>query len=151
VTRYDRRASSRCRYLRTTTIPRTGCQASSPPNGWAAPPPDPVAGNVLRPEQYAELLELLGFERQHARLQVYGHRLPSSSDVVEWMKGTSLTRFKSALDPGDYERFVDEYSRRLIKVIGDQSPYFYAFKRILLWGRLGTSSSSYPPAIVSPQ
>ena len=42
-------------------------------------PADPVAANVLRPEAYAELLHDLGFERQHVRLQVYGHVLPSTS------------------------------------------------------------------------
>jgi trans-aconitate 2-methyltransferase len=97
---------------------------------------DPVSTNVLRPERYAELLHHLGFVEQHVRLQVYGHVLPSSSDVVEWTRGTTLTRFAAALEPDAYERFVDRYRERLVRVIGDQRPYFYAFKRILLWGRL---------------
>lgn len=100
-----------------------------------AAPPDPVADNVLAPEDYAELLDQLGFERQHVRLQVYAHRLASSADVVEWVKGTSLTRFKSALGE-DFEQFVAEYRRRLLETIGDRSPYLYPFKRILMWGRL---------------
>src|SRR5439155_2281774 len=45
------------------------------------PPPDPVRG-VLPPEDYAVLLEELGFARQHVRLQVYGHRLASTTEVV---------------------------------------------------------------------
>lgn len=100
-----------------------------------AAPVDPVA-NVLKPEQYAELLDGLGFERQHVRLQVYGHRMASSADVVEWVKGTSLTRFRSVLDDADYADFLDRYRARLLEVIGDRRPYFYAFKRILMWGRL---------------
>ena len=36
----------------------------------------------------------LGFVEQHVRLQVYGHHLDSTADVVEWVKGTSLTRFQ---------------------------------------------------------
>ena len=96
-------------------------------------PPDPVATNVLRPEQYAELLHSLGFAEQHVRLQVYGHVLPTSADVVEWVRGTSLTRLG---DRGRDPEFVDEYRRRLLGVIGDASPFFYAFKRILMWGRL---------------
>jgi trans-aconitate 2-methyltransferase len=100
-----------------------------------APPADAVAANVLDPVQYAILLDHLGAERQHVRLQVYGHRLARSADVVEWVKGTSLTRFQRVL-PGDlYERFVDEYRRRLLVAIGDTAPYFYPFKRILFWGR----------------
>jgi trans-aconitate 2-methyltransferase len=100
-----------------------------------APPPDVVAANVLDPVQYAILLDHLGAERQHVRLQVYGHRLARSADVVEWVKGTTLTRFQRVL-PGDvYDRFVDEYRRRLLAAIGDTAPYFYPFKRILFWGR----------------
>ena len=97
-------------------------------------PPDPVEHNVLVPEAYAALLHDLGFERQHVRLQVYGHVLASTSAVVEWVKGTSLTRFRAVLG-ADHERFVDEYRRRLVADLGDHRPYFYAFKRILLWGR----------------
>lgn len=96
-------------------------------------PPDPVEGNVLTPERYSEVLEQLGFDRQHVRLQVYGHRLASADDVVEWVKGTSLTRFKAVLSDEDYTSFLDEYRRRLRRALGEQRPYFYAFKRILMW------------------
>jgi trans-aconitate 2-methyltransferase len=98
-------------------------------------PPDPVDVNVRPPEEYATVLHDLGFARQHVRLQVYGHRLDRTTDVVEWVKGSSLTRFAAVLDRGDYERFVDEYTTRLVAELGDRSPYFYTFKRILLWGR----------------
>jgi trans-aconitate 2-methyltransferase len=97
------------------------------------PPPDPVATNVLAPEQYATVLHRLGAARQHVRLQVYPHVLASSADVVEWVKGTSLNRFFTALPTELHEPFVAEYRRRLLAVIGDHAPYFYAFKRILFW------------------
>ena len=42
------------------------------------PPPDPVAVDVLRPEQYAELLFDLGLADQHVRLQVYPHVMATS-------------------------------------------------------------------------
>ena len=98
------------------------------------PPPDPTA-LVLAPETYAEILEDLGFSRQHVRLQVYPHHLDSSADVVEWVKGTSLTRFKARLSPELYDQFLERYRERLIAVIGDRKPYLYTFKRILFWGR----------------
>ena len=101
------------------------------------PPPDAVAANVLRPEAYAVLLDELGCDVQHVRLQVYAHHLASSADVVEWVKGTSLTRFKEPLGPERWDEFVDRYRARLLDVIGDRSPYLYPFKRILLWGRRG--------------
>ncbi len=97
-------------------------------------PPDPL-DHVLDPARYAEILDDLGFVNQHVRLQVYGFHLPAAADVVEWVKGTSLTRFAARLDDATYAAFVNRYRERLVEVLGDQRPYFYAFKRILLWGR----------------
>ncbi|HET9601454.1 MAG TPA: methyltransferase domain-containing protein [Acidimicrobiales bacterium] len=91
---------------------------------------------VRRPDEYAEILDSLGFVRQHVRLQVYLHHLAGSADVVEWVKGTSLTRFRNRLEPDVFEAFIDRYRARLLEVLGDRSPYPYAFKRILFWGRL---------------
>lgn len=98
-----------------------------------SPPPDTVAATVLAPEQYAILLNHLGAARQHVRMQVYGHTLDHSGDVVEWVKGTSLTRFQKLLSAELFEQFVGEYRCRLLEAIGDTSPYFYPFKRILFW------------------
>ena len=100
-----------------------------------APPPDPVLG-VLTPEAYAELLYSLGFAEQHVRLQVYGHVLGSSAEVVEWMRGTSLTRIRSRLPEALFDEFVARYRTRLLERIGEQAPYFFAFKRVLLWAQL---------------
>jgi trans-aconitate 2-methyltransferase len=99
------------------------------------PPPDPVAQNVLPPEQYATVLDELGAVDQHVRLQVYPHHLESVGAVVEWVKGSSLTRFTKLLDPVLGEQFVDAIRTRVIDALGDQSPYFYPFKRILMWAR----------------
>jgi trans-aconitate 2-methyltransferase len=97
--------------------------------------PDPVAVNVLRPEEYAAVLDDLGVTRQHVRLQVYAHHLASSAEVVEWVKGTTLTRIRRATDDAGYEAFLDRYRDRLLSVIGDRAPYTYLFKRIHLWAR----------------
>ncbi len=99
------------------------------------PPPDPVQRNVLAPERYAEVLDDIGFGRQHVRLQVYAHHLASTAEVVEWVKGTSLTRFKGDLGVEQWDRFVEAYRQRLVAVLGDRSPFFYPFKRILMWGQ----------------
>jgi trans-aconitate 2-methyltransferase len=98
------------------------------------PPPDPTLG-VLAPEAYAELLFSLGYAEQHARLQVYGHVLGSSADVVEWVRGTTLTRFKSRLPDDLFAAYVDRYRQRLLERIGEHAPYFFSFKRVLLWAR----------------
>jgi trans-aconitate 2-methyltransferase len=98
------------------------------------PPPDP-ATRVFAPEEYAELLDQLGFGEQHVRLQVYVHHLDSSADVVEWTKGTHLTYFRARLSDELYDLYLERYRRRLLDVIGEQQPYLYTFKRILFWGR----------------
>jgi trans-aconitate 2-methyltransferase len=98
-------------------------------------PPDPVAANVLTPVAYAELLDGLGAYRQSVRLQVYAHRLASTPEVVEWVKGTTLNRVRQVTDEPTYARFVDCYRERLVAALGDQAPYTYLFKRIVLWAR----------------
>lgn len=99
------------------------------------PPPDPVGANVLAPEQYAEVLYELGIGEPHVRLQVYPHVFESSADVVEWTRGTSLTRFFKRLPTELHDPFVEAYRDELLGRIGHHQPYFYAFKRILMWGR----------------
>lgn len=102
------------------------------------PPADPLQ-NLLPPERYAELLDSLGYRAQHVRLQVYGHHLKDSAEVVEWVKGTALTRVRApleALDAALYERFVVRYRERLLQRLGRRAPFFYPFKRILFWAQL---------------
>jgi trans-aconitate 2-methyltransferase len=104
--------------------------------GPAGPPPDPVEHNVLAPEDYARLLYELGFVEQHVRLQVYPHLLGESRDVVEWVRGTTLTRFQKVLPADMFAEFLAEYETRLLARIGVHSPYFFPFRRVLLWARL---------------
>jgi len=106
--------------------------------GAEGPPIDPVQAYVLPPEDYAQILYDLGFERQSVRLQVYPHVLPSSRHVVEWVRGTMLTRFERRLDPDAFESFVADYEAELLRVLGDHEPHFFPFRRILMWARLPT-------------
>jgi trans-aconitate 2-methyltransferase len=95
---------------------------------------EPRTINILAPEWYAALLHRLGFARQHVRIQVYGHVLASTADVVEWTKGSTLTPYREALPPHRYADFLTEYTARIVAILGDERPYFYTFKRVLLWG-----------------
>jgi trans-aconitate 2-methyltransferase len=99
------------------------------------PPPDPVGQNVLLPEHYAAVLDDLGAVDQHVRLQVYAHHLESTAMVVEWTRGTTLTRFTKLLEPDLAGQFIDAFRTRVLDVLGDVSPYFYPFKRILMWAK----------------
>ncbi len=93
---------------------------------------EPRRDYLLPPEKYAQLFHHLGFKRQHVRLQVYGHELPSSRNVVEWVRGALLTDYEQRL--GDaWPRYLETYTTRLIEELGDVHPYFYTYKRLLLW------------------
>ena len=93
----------------------------------------PRSSPILLPEEYAMLFHRLGAKKQHVRLQIYGHVLPSSADVVEWVKGTLLTDYERQLDEAGFAEFVKTYRERLLEEIGEETPYFYTYRRVLLW------------------
>lgn len=95
----------------------------------------PIA-HVLTMEQYAQLLDQLGFENQVVRLQLYNHFLESTASIIEWVKGSLLTYYKSYLDPDLYEQFFKEYQKRLLERLGWSEPFFFPMKRLFLWGQL---------------
>jgi trans-aconitate 2-methyltransferase len=90
---------------------------------------------VLEPEEYATVLDRLGYRELHVRLQVYTHHLPSRDDVVEWVKGTLLVDYQQRLSAELYVEFLERYRARLLPQLADTRPYFYPFKRILFWAR----------------
>lgn len=95
---------------------------------------EPRPNYILPAARYAELLHRLGYQRQHVRLQVYGHLLPSADDVVEWVRGALLTHYEALLDPSRYAAFLTQYREELHTALGDTRPYFYTYKRVLMWG-----------------
>ena len=98
-------------------------------NGYAREVP------VREPEWYAEEFDRLGFVEQSVRLQVYVHHLGSRDDVVEWVKGTLLTDYQKRMPAALYERFLARYREALLPQLSEDRPYFYPFKRILMWAR----------------
>jgi len=90
---------------------------------------------VLAPDAYSRLLFDLGIADPVVRLIVYPHVLASADEVVEWMKGTLLAEYSRHLPPDVFERFLGEYRRRLVARTGDSRPFFFPFKRILMWGQ----------------
>lgn len=95
---------------------------------------EPRPAHVLPVERYAALLHRLGYKRQHVRLQVYGHLLPTAADVAEWVRGALLTHYEAQLPPARFTEFLDAYRTQLGVVLGDERPYFYSYKRVLMWG-----------------
>lgn len=96
--------------------------------GWSLPDPR------LSPEGYAVLLHRLGFARQHVRVQVYGHLLPSREDVVEWVRGALLVDYRARLGEELFPPFLERYRERLFARVPDDRPFFFTFRRLLLWG-----------------
>lgn len=94
--------------------------------GWRKPK------HVLAPERYASLVESLGFREQRVSLEVYGHHLESRDEVVEWVKGTTLTAYQKRLPPALYDEFLETYRATLRERLDDRRPFFYTFKRILV-------------------
>lgn len=93
---------------------------------------EPRPDALLAVDEYARVLHTIGFKRQNVRMQVYAHELESSASVVEWVKGSLLTDYEKRL--GDrYPQFLEQYSTKLLSLIGDARPYFYTYKRVLLW------------------
>jgi len=90
---------------------------------------------VLSPELYADLLYELGAKDQIVRMEVYGHELESTGEVVEWVMGTLLTPYRKRLSPELFDAFVERYRERLVEELGEREPYFYGFRRILCWAR----------------
>jgi trans-aconitate 2-methyltransferase len=90
---------------------------------------------VLEPERYAGVLFRLGFARQRVRLETYAHVLGSRDDVVEWVRGTTLTDYERRLDPATWARFLERYRERLRAALPDERPFLYTYRRVFLWGR----------------
>lgn len=90
---------------------------------------------VREPEWYAALLDRLEYAEQSVRLQVYGHHLESREGVIEWVRGTYLTDYQKRMPPEMFERYLARYREVLLPQLDDRRPFFYPFKRILIWGR----------------
>ncbi|MPZ99196.1 MAG: methyltransferase domain-containing protein [Dehalococcoidia bacterium] len=97
--------------------------------GWVRPDP------VRPPEWYAKQLYRLGFAEQRVEMRVYGHVLPEPRSVIEWVKGSLLSAYRARLDAETYATFLAAYEERLLEALDDEWPFFYPFKRILLWAR----------------
>lgn len=108
--------------------------AAEPPfaaalGGWSRESP------VLPAERYAELLFRAGLEARRVRLEIYGHELASRDEVVEWVRGTTLTDYERRLPPDLWPAFLERYRARLREALPDDRPFLYTYRRLLLWGR----------------
>lgn len=101
--------------------------------------PPAARGRVLDLTQYSQMLYDHGFREQVCIEKIYGHELPHTADLIEFLKGTGLNPYLSQLDAAGQEAFLAAFRERLLAVIGDRSPYFYQLPRLLFWGEKGES------------
>lgn len=91
--------------------------------------------HALAAEEYARLLHICGCPKPVVTERIYVHPLPHTADVVEWVRGTLLTTYLSKLEPAQEQEFLEAYRAQLMSALGNESPYVYSFRRLLLWGR----------------
>ncbi len=90
---------------------------------------------VLEPEAYSHRLFELGFSRQRVRFEVYAHPLASRDEVVEWVRGTTLTDYEKRLAPEAWGHFLARYREKLLEALPDERPFLYTYRRLFLWAR----------------
>jgi trans-aconitate 2-methyltransferase len=95
---------------------------------------EPRHDPLLPIDEYARVLYALGFKRPNVRMQIYGHELESAAAVIEWVKGTLLTDYEKRLGPR-YPEFLSRYKAALLPRLGDARPFFYTYKRVLIFGQ----------------
>ncbi|MFY9549928.1 MAG: methyltransferase domain-containing protein [Thermoanaerobaculia bacterium] len=91
--------------------------------------------SVRAPESYASLLDQLGYAEQTVRLQIYGTRLESRKGIVAWVEGSLLSDYRGRLPAALYAEFVKRYRATLFRMIPDERPYFFTYRRILVHAR----------------
>jgi trans-aconitate 2-methyltransferase len=94
-----------------------------------------VRQKTLAPEQYEALLDRLGFSSRRVETRIYEHQLDSREQVVEWVKGSTLTDFQRQLSPELFSKFLSEYRARLMAKLPEGSPFTYTFRRLFIWGQ----------------
>jgi trans-aconitate 2-methyltransferase len=88
--------------------------------------------HVLAPEDYAAILNRLGYSELTVRLNVYGHRLDSREGIVAWVEGSLLSEYRRRLSVALYDQFVSRYRETLFAMVPDERPFFFTFRRVLV-------------------
>ena len=121
-------ASSWCRCRATRTTPRTPWRGRwRRASRWRC-----ATRRCCRPKPTAPCSTTSASRSPRCHLRVYAHELPSRDEVVEWVKGTTLTYYAARLSPEVYGRFLETYKQRLLEQLPDRRPFLYTFKRLFV-------------------
>lgn len=83
-------------------------------------------------EFYSCLLYSLGYTNPIVRQQVYPLYFASHLGLLNWVKGSLMTFYRSAMPEHIFKEFYKEYARK-IKACYSSKPLFIPFKRLLIW------------------
>lgn len=97
-------------------------------NGWFRVSP------VLSIETYASILYYNNFTNIEVIEKAYPHVLENASALADWTSGTALIPYLERLPLEMRKAFFTEY-KTLLQNKYPESPVFYPFKRILMYGR----------------
>jgi trans-aconitate 2-methyltransferase len=97
------------------------------------------SANVGSPDEYARLLDELGFAEIDCYYQTFAHPMNGPGDVVEWSRATVLRPFLDALAQERRADFVAQWLIRLEQGYGTSGPLTFNFRRIFLWARRSAS------------
>ena len=86
---------------------------------------------VLSIDAYGELLWRAGGRDLVVLEKLYCHELPSSDEIAEWLRGTSMLPYFERLPPDGREPFFARYRERL-REQWPEGPVFFGFRRILI-------------------
>ena len=101
---------------------------------------------VLEVDEYARVLYAQGAEGIVAMERVYLHELESVSEVVQWTRATTLLPYLERLPAAAQEEFLGRYDELLTQRWGEQRPYGYTFRRILLRARVRSGQAHDDPS-----
>ena len=86
---------------------------------------------VLGISAYGEILWRAGGKDLTIYEKLYCYEMPSSDEIAEWMRGTSMVPYLERLPPDEHEPFFARYRERL-RAQWPEGPVFFGFRRILI-------------------
>ncbi len=90
---------------------------------------------VGAPEDYREMLKVIGFDVIDCYYHTFEHPMESPAAVVEFCRSTTLRPFMERIASAQQPAFVEEFTQRLERAYGTRGPLIFNFRRLFLWAR----------------
>lgn len=87
--------------------------------------------HALGVREYATLLNQLGMQDVHCRVQVFNHHLPDAQALLSWLEGSLLRAYAARMSPSMFEQFRQTYLEKLYEHVPSGQSVYYPFTRIL--------------------